>query len=357
MKIFVQNVFYPSQVLSAFDEIVDQRVCRVRWAMAYSTLRGCQRLVARVSERIGLQRWEQSEKIFVTSIDFGLTEPAALRYLAALPASHVFVSNSAHRFTPGFMPDEAYRPKVYLFDSEDRVGYVVGSANLTDSGLLSNSEVVAAGYETPSNAIWDNLWQEIIRGSDPITEQLITEYETRRRASTLRQVNPEPLPQQPNITASQQAVFWDAVTTGRISPRRFDHFWVRGGSMSSGGSHNQLELPRGANLFFGFNFSNYGSAHRTIGSPIITLRAHRWTDRPLTWHGHNRMERINLPTQYQGGFDYRDRAILFRRHPDGFEINAVPWNDSEAIAWRAASNALRTVFRLGEVGRRICGLF
>lgn len=127
--------------------------------------------------------------------------------------------------------------------------------------------------------------------------------------------------------------------------------------MPSGGSHNQLEIPRGANRFFGFNHAIYGDEHITIGHPAFTIRGRRWTDRPLTWHGNNKMERINLPTQNQGGFEYRYTAVLFRRHAQGFEIYVAPWDDDAAVAWRAASDALGTVFRLGERGQRICGLF
>jgi len=69
------------------------------------------------------------------------------------------------------------------------------------------------------------------------------------------------------------------------------------------------------------------------------------------------MERFNLPTMSQGGFDYQNTAVLFRRHEGGFELNVVPWNDDGAVAWRAASDALNKVFRLGKVGQRICRLF
>lgn len=127
--------------------------------------------------------------------------------------------------------------------------------------------------------------------------------------------------------------------------------------MSSGGSHNQLELPRGANRFFGFNHTDYGETHITIGHPTLTLHRQSWTNRPLTWHGNNKMERINLPTVTQGGFDYRYTGVLFRRHKGGYEINVLPWDDDGVIAWKAASEALKTVFRLGARGMRICGLF
>ena len=127
--------------------------------------------------------------------------------------------------------------------------------------------------------------------------------------------------------------------------------------MSSGGSRNQLELPRGANAFFGFNFDNYDSEHSVIGVPILTIGPSSWHDRRLTWHGNNRMERINLPTIAQGGFDYVDTAILFRRKDTGFEVLVAEWNDPVAKAWRSASARLNKAFRLGQRGERICGFF
>ena len=51
--------------------------------------------------------------------------------------------------------------------------------------------------------------------------------------------------------------------------------WIQAGSMTSGGSHNQLELPRGANVFFGFNYNTYDPQHVTIGEPVLTSRARR----------------------------------------------------------------------------------
>lgn len=356
MKLFVQHKNQPSQVLFAFDEVLAPAIHRIRWAVAYSTKKGCERLVNRVADRIGKARWDHSQKYFVTSLDFGLTEPAALEFLANQIHSHVHVANPAVHARAGFRPSEAYHPKLYLFDRPGVTGYVVGSANLTASALISNTEVVSAGEEVPANTTWSDVWTELLRDARPLTEALLHDYRRMWRRPKLRAVDLDPPLKRPMIRPAGKPVFWDAVATG-MSPSAFAHFWVEAGSMSSGGSHNQLELPRGANRFFGFAHAAYGSAHVTIGYPTLTLSGRVWRDRPLTWHGHNMMERINLPTQAQGGFDYRNTAVLFRRHPRGFEINVFPWDDDAAVAWRAASDAMGTVFRLGERGQRICGLF
>lgn len=261
MKIFAQNSRCPSQVLFAFDEVTDPDVQQVRWAVAYSTRRGCERLVQRVSTRIGQRQWEKSEKQFVTSLDFGLTEPAAIEFLADLSTSTVHIAHPDMVNKPGLMPGKAYHPKLYLFDAPQRTGYVVGSANLTDGALIANTEVVAAGKENPENGGWDDVWTELLLNTSPLTKTLLNAYRRKWKRPRRRVVEPDPKPRPPTIRPGDKPVFWEAITTGGIPLTAFNHFWIEAGSMSSGGSRNQLELPRGANRFFGFTHTDYGKAH------------------------------------------------------------------------------------------------
>lgn len=357
MKIFLQNSRSPNQVLFAFDEVVDASVKTFRWAVAYATRSGCERLISRVSRRMGSARFNASEKHFVISLDFGLTEPRALEFLASLPNSRLRLANVAVLKALRLQPRRAYHPKLYLFDGGRTTAFVIGSANLTNSALIWNTEAVVAGTVVGRKRHWENIWRDCLFDSTEYTASLLREYQRKRGRSRRRPVNPDPVPPPSVMVPGERAVFWDATAAGAVDPTAFDHLWVEAGSMSSGGSHNQLELPRGANRFFGFMHDDYGSAHITIGSPRLTIRGRPFVDRPLTWHGNNMMERINLPTIAQGGFDYRLTAVLFRRHADGFEVNVADWDDDEATAWRSASEALGTVYRVGERGPRICGVF
>ena len=74
MKIFSQNKHCPSQVLFAFDEVANASIEEVKFAVAYSTYRGCQRLINRISTQLGEQKWEESVKHFITSLDLGRSE-------------------------------------------------------------------------------------------------------------------------------------------------------------------------------------------------------------------------------------------------------------------------------------------
>src|SRR5690349_13810067 len=116
MKIFSQSPLRPSQVLFAFDEVASHDVARVRWAVAYATLSGCERLVNRISAQIGQRHWERIEKQFVLSLDFGITEPDALKFLSELAKSEVRVAAPEVLGRPALVPQNAFHPKIYLFD-------------------------------------------------------------------------------------------------------------------------------------------------------------------------------------------------------------------------------------------------
>jgi len=68
------------------------------------------------------------------------------------------------------------------------------------------------------------------------------------------------------------------------------------------------------------------------------------------------MERINLPSQAMGGFQYENSLILFRRiAANTFELRVYPWNSDSARAYVEASRAARRVFRVGRNSNRIAG--
>lgn len=223
--------------------------------------------------------------------------------------------------------------------------------------MTTNTEVIGLNTALSASVIWENMWATCIHGAVEFTPELLSEYRRVRRGLPTSEVLDPPPPSTGPLNTGLLPIFWDEVVAGRLIPREFAHFWVEAGSMSSSASHNQLELPRGANRFFNFSFSRYDHSQAEIGRPRLVVGDRPFQNRKLAWHGDNGMERIYLPTQNQSNLVYQDQCILFRRTNAGFALYVFPWNNPLAVACRSASLQGGRLYRLGERSTRICGHF
>lgn len=154
---------------------------------------------------------------------------------------------------------------------------------------------------------------------------------------------------------SSLPIFYHAVGN-TINAQQFNHLWVEAGSMSSGGSHNQLEVGRHSCQFFGLPYPSYSNDQEPIGYVNIEISGTLFANRPYSWHGDNGMERLNLPTLNQGGPVYRHNILLFTRQAGSFSVQVAPEKSPIVGTWLAATPAW-LVFRLGDKSNRACGLF
>ena len=293
-------------------------------------------------------------KTIVTSLDFGLTEPRALEMWHDLPATEVFVAGTSVLAGRTLRPEAAFHPKFYAFDRLDgTVASLVTSANLTNRGLTTNSEVgwkVVASDAGPT----DRAWHAAIELAVPLTEDILKQYKALRESAPDRAADDmQPVPQ-PRLTPRPLAPFGDAP----IDPSRHSQLWVQSFEMS-GGSATQLELPRGTHRFFGIATVDYEMAHvNRIAEPTLVAGNRRWEGCQLRWHGNNRMERINLPSVARGGFSYAHSLILFRRlDANIYELHVHPWDSDTARARIEASRRCNLLFRVGQTNTsRLAGL-
>lgn len=362
MLIF-QNRNNPGAVRNAIMDSLDESVNELRICSAYITMSGNNLYRDCCLRHLSDHAFSRINKYVITSLDFGITEPDAIRFWRALPNTEVRIAgveilqNGNGNLSPQF----AYHPKLYTFGLSDANSTViVGSANLTGRGLTVNSEAVWQHRYIDSGAL-ASAWQAACVGTVPARDDLIDAYEAKRaktpRREIARELEPVPSHEFTRVQRRGFSLFPEEVTEGRLAPARYSCMWVEGGSMSSGGSHNQLELPRGASRFFGFHFGHYESkAVEHIGNPVLISGKRRWDHRPLTWHGDNMMERLNLPTLSQGGFSYRNMLIMFRKLAGGaFELTVAERDSDMGRAWVAASSELGNLFRVGKVTERLAG--
>lgn len=346
-----QSHLVPDSVLNSFVELVDPATTAIDIAVAYVTSGGVDLLVERFKKRCGPAAWSTIPKCLLTCFDYGITDPKALIEWAKLPNATVRIHAGNLLATGQLTPVRPFHPKVYIVSGPKRSGVVVGSANLTERGLTTNVEVVSVMpnvVKAEAAALWDSLFS----ASVDLTSEVLAAYEKLRKAAVVPTVDPPVVVTTP---AGPGGTLWDAVAAGTVNPMGFTRFWVQAGSMSSGGSANQLEIPRGGNRFFAYTFQNYDGDHHVIGQPPLISGPNTWTDRRLTWHGNNGMERLNLPTANQGGFNYPQTAVLFRRVAGGYELQVAGWQSSVAKGWRNASSANGQTYKLGGNSPRICG--
>jgi hypothetical protein len=342
-RLILQSPLNPTEMLASLEALAGRATSELRIAVAYATKTGCDELLPRLLERIGADRWREIAKVAVISTDFHITEPAALVDLQA----HGFAVHLSNT------PSSNFHPKLYAFGSDPKVRAMVGSANLTRAALTVNTEAAVVSDLSRGFA---STWAELVGASIPLTDQVLDRYIKERRKAPPK-IRPDRTVRAKRPRAAA-VVFSDAVLAGSINPLAFDALWVEAGSMSSSDSHAQLEMPRRSGRFFGFNFNSYDKQHHLVGIPKLFSGGSEWDDRPLTWHGKNSMERMNLPTIALGGFEYPNTAVLFKREQKrGFQIVVAPWASATANAWRAASSRSGRVYKLGGRSPRICGLF
>lgn len=346
-----QNPVLASAVFDAISSGLSPHTIAYQVAVAYVTREGAQKLVQALITRIG-QNWTAIPKTIVTCFDFGHTEPAALEYLQ----SHGFEVRIANLGVDGAIQitsgATSFHPKVYLAYSNNLVQAVIGSANLSRRAFSVNTETIMSTELSLTEA--SAFWNQIVENSVELTPALLDSY----RAVRPSQKN-SPSPDEPPVPHLSGTggfpVFRYAVENSGLSPNLYTALWVEAGAMSSGGSGNQLELPRYGNRFFGFNFGSYDDSQHPIGEVSITATNGSWDCR-LAWHGDNGMERIYLPTTMSSGLEYAHRVILFQRSGTSYEIVVDEPGSPRAQQWHDESAAAGTLFRLGERSNRVCGL-
>lgn len=358
--LIVQNRTRPAAIRHAISDLLRRDIRKVRIASAYVTREGSGVIYDAIERCVGHNNIRSITKEIVTSFDFGLTEPEALDWWNQLPNSSVYVAGADDVERGRLIPSKAaFHPKVYGFEfGNGRSSLLAGSANMTGRGLSANTEA-ALVMKDVSEACMMQTFTSLREGTRVLDNALLARYRAlRRRQPPPRRVRveiePLPAPVLPALRALD--LFWDEIEAGRLCPETEDQMWIEARRLE-GGSGNQLEMPRGAHRFFGLDFDRYAYPRKiTIGKPILFAGRNKWRNRILSWHGDNRMERINLPTAAQGGFQYRNSIILFRRRPrNEYELVVAPRGSDLGRALREAAARSDRIYRIGRRTRRLAG--
>lgn len=266
--------------------------------------------------------WADTPSRWLFGIDYGRTQPQALRFLSSRPDVDIRIHDGMYVLDQsGFVPRRDFHAKMAILQNQKtgRSGSVVGSGNFSASGLRRNVEagasVVTHGIDEfdaalrPTLVAAELLWEQ----GTPVAD-IVDLYEERWSNSFYRRV----VENQPDaeINHGTAPIFW--IEAGYVTKNRGAH---RPG--------NQIDFPRGMSRYFGFNPPGGLPANSVIGPVAFETP----TGDPVTNNlrlGNNMMEKISLPIPETHGFDiYDGKVLLFQRAEGRFIMRALEADDFE----------------------------
>lgn len=289
---------------------------------AYATQSG----VVAFDLAVGGDFWDDVPSKWLFGIDYGRTQPQALRFMMERPNSEVRIYDGAWVVEKdGFLPRRDFHMKTsFLINKkETRFGMVVGSGNFSSNGLRHAAEC-GASFRTNievefKRTFWSafNTAQTLWNDATP-AQDVIELYENRWKASEINEarVLNDTVSSYDNVSA-----FW--IEAGYVTRNR--------GADRPG---NQIDMPRGMNRYFGFDASDDLLANSIIGRVTFQPPFGGLISNNLRL-GNNKMEKISLPIPERHGFDmYDGKVLVFAPIDDRFRMWALEAADFEAAFGR-----------------------
>ncbi len=337
---------YMDLIRSACERTNPGRICA---AVAYATHSGVAELEAALGESPG---WKRASKRWLVGIDYCRSDPAALSHLARLPRSKVrifdgeFVSGRT-----GCVPRYSYHPKTWLLLGPKQSGVVVGSGNLSYTGLLHGIEAAAAVSGSQTSAIKDmrtwfsGQWREA-------TQLAAIENRYRKEHDSVENRRRPPPSEDDTVPGS-------ASKTGQLRPddlrklRVCRHLWIEAGNVirnrGPGRPGNQLMMQRNSRVFFGFAAEDL-KRDSPIGNVAIRFDAYQHPDRTLRF-SNNSMDVLTLPVPGQGGPEEYDQKTLHFEQIGVREFELTIGRPAAVRRWKQRSASIEGEFRMRS-GRR-----
>ena len=337
---------YVDLIRSACDQTNPDRICA---AVAYATHGGVAELNAALQELPG---WKTVSKRWLVGIDYCRSDPVALAHLADLPRSRVRIFDG--RFVsrrPGCVPRYSYHPKTWLLIGPRRSAVVVGSGNLSRTGLLLGIEAAAAVSGSKTGAIKDmrswfsSQWRGATRFAD-IEDRYRKEHDSRE--------NRRHPPASEDDTVPESASKIGQLRPGDLRKLRVcRHLWIEAGNVTPnrgpGLPGNQLMMKRNSRVFFGFAAADL-ERDSFIGDVAIRFDEYLRPNCSLRF-SNNSMDVLTLPVPGQEGPEAYDRRTLHFEQTGVREFKLTIGRPVDVKKWKQRSASIEGEFSM-KSGRR-----
>lgn len=331
---------------------------RLRGAYAFASRGGA--LVLTQTLGASLSSWHAVRKRWLISFDFGHTQPEALAMLMRLSQSRVRIPDANHLLRRNLVPRICFHPKTLILDqgrNQPPAGLIVGSANMTVSGLQAAHEHATAaiwtGDQTGKSSLllrrmraearrFDVAW----RTADPLDVQLLDRYrEVRERVDRSRPFGDEDetdaVEKRSKATATKS--FEKAAAMAKA-----DCFWIetpyvvknRGPNRPG----NQIDLAKGSRVFFGGTARDV-PRNTPLASILIRYGSNDPVDRHMRY-GNNHMDKLDLPIpERDGPPTYEGETLLFRKQRNGIFRLRLGGAD-QVRDWKRRAQEQGTLYRM-----------
>jgi hypothetical protein len=271
---------------------------------------------------LGSGFWDNVPSRWLFGIDYGRTQPQALKFMIEKPNAEVRIYDGAWVVDKdGFLPRHDFHMKTSFLinNNETRFGMVVGSGNFSSNGLRHAVEC-GVSFRTSIEQEFKNTFCSAFDAAATLwdaatpAQDIIESYDEKWKSSQVIEAGEldEPAPNYDDVEA-----FW--IEAGYVTRNR--------GADKPG---NQIDMPRGMNRYFGFNAPDSLSVNSIIGNVTFEPPSGQWVSNNLRF-GNNKMEKISLPMPEQHGFDMYDGKVLVFSPEDGrFRMWALEAADFEA---------------------------
>ena len=316
----------------------------LRAAIAYATQSGVAELDGVLGKMAG---WNGIRKYWLVGIDYCRSDPDALEQLSRFPKSKVKIfDGKLVSERSGCVPRYSFHPKMYHLQGDSRSAVVVGSGNLSQTGLTMGIEAAAAVSGRTESAIigirrWFSYkWKEAVQLED------IEEQYRKQHNSTGNRRHPVPIDEDEAPSS--------ATSSGQLGPadlrrlRVCQNFWIEAGKLSRNRGQerpgNQLMMKRNSRVFFGFAARDL-EQNSTIGNVTIGY-GQNWRHDCSIRFSDNSMDVLTLPVPDAGGPRTYDQKTLHFERVGVRKFKLTVGTRQEKKNWRQRSRTVEGDFRM-----------